>query len=360
MQINRYYIINELLGENHNYEKNSLYEYNSHMTSYDCQNNNINFFDGNIIKENKLLSSSIEKNIEIQKFEERSTNIKSLDLPNFYSFDEIMKLFEKICSDNAIKNKLKEGKCIDESPRYNFMKTLDKKRRREEEKNELFFAIKTNNAKKPGRKTQNVQRKEHDKMASDNIIKKIKAKLFESILNFNNTLLSKMNLNINLVKIDYKFIDKIGRQNELQLLKTLLKDILSWNITRKYKHIEEKYNKYIIESIIESKATINKYNDFNYDTLMFVLNITFRDWLNVLTGKNNFESLANDYKGNQDKINFNIIKESFVGINDFLGDLVEESDDKYFAFFVFYLYNYERWFCIKSPRTKKKKEEEIK
>ena len=92
---------------------------------------------------------------------------------------------------------------------------------------------------------------------------------------------------------------------------------------------------------------------------MFVFNITFRDWLNILTGKNNFESLTNDYKGKQDNINFNIIKDSFVGIKDFLGDLVEESDDKYFAFFIFYLYNYERWFFIKSPRTKKKKEEEI-
>ena len=93
---------------------------------------------------------------------------------------------------------------------------------------------------------------------------------------------------------------------------------------------------------------------------MFVLNMTFRGWLDVFTGKNNFENIANDYAGNQAKINFALIKESFVGIDNLLGDLVNKYDDQYFAFFVFYLYNYERWFCIKSPRKGKKNEEENK
>ena len=82
------------------------------------------------------------------------------------------------------------------------------------------------------------------------------------------------------------------------------------------------------------KKKLNEKNDFNNDTLMFVLNMTFRGWLDVFTGKDNFENIAKDYTGNQTKINFDLIKESFVGINTLLSDLIKESkvDDNYFAF----------------------------
>lgn len=30
----------------------------------------------------------------------------------------------------------------------------------------------------------------------------------------------------------------------------------------------------------------------DYDTLMFILNLTFHDWLNLFTGKQNFKDLA--------------------------------------------------------------------
>lgn len=96
----------------------------------------------------------------------------------------------------------------------------------------------------------------------------------------------------------------------------------------------------------------------DYDTLMFILNLTFRDWLNLFTGKQNFKDLAEYYNVNRSSIDFDIIENSFVGINKVLPKLKEdynfykESDEKYFANFVFFLFIYERWFLIKKPRKK--------
>ena len=96
----------------------------------------------------------------------------------------------------------------------------------------------------------------------------------------------------------------------------------------------------------------------DYDTLMFILNLTFHDWLNLFTGKQNFKDLAEYYNVNRSSIDFDIIENSFVGINKVLPKLKEdynfdkESDEKYFANFVFFLFNYERWFLIKKPRKK--------
>ena len=89
-----------------------------------------------------------------------------------------------------------------------------------------------------------------------------------------------------------------------------------------------------------------------------LLNMTFSGWCDEFTGKNTFENLAKDYTGNQEKITFVLIKKSFVGINNLLIDLFNENEinNKYFAFLVFYLQNYEKLFFIRDPRNKKKKE----
>ena len=107
---------------------------------------------------------------------------------------------------------------------------------------------------------------------------------------------------------------------------------------------------------------LNEKNDFNYDTLMFVLNISFRKWLDVFTGKDNIENIGKDYTGNQTKINFELIKDSFVGINTLLSDFEKKykNDNNYFALFVFYLYNYERYSFLKSTKKNNKNEEKVK
>ena len=307
------------------------------------------------------IPTSLDKiKIQFKNLEESSTNLKTLLLPKFYSYNEIMNVVCKICANNTIKNKLKKGRDIEELLGNDFLSILNKKRKREDNYINFFNEGDKKDGNKRGRKTENCPEIKHDKMSADNIIKKIKTKLFEYIVKFFNLLLKKMKLINELVKIDYKYIDNLRCKNEFRIFNSTLKDILSFDISPKFKYKSKEYNKKVIEGIIENKIILNEKNDFNYDTLMFVLNMTFRGWLDVFTGKNNFENIANDYAGNQAKINFDLIKESFVGIDNLLGDLVNKYDDQYFAFFVFYLYNYERWFCIKSPRKGKKNEEENK
>ena len=317
-------------------------------------------FDQDNIKEMSIPTSLDKIKIEFQNLEESSTNLKTLLLPKFFSYDEIMNLVSTICTNNKIRNKLKKGRSIEESFGYDYMSRLLKKRKREDNNINLFNEEEKKNENKRGRKAENCPETKHDKMSADNIIKKIKTKLFEYIVKFFNLLLKKMKLINELAKIDYKYIDNLKCENEFRNFKSTLKDILSLDISPKYKNKKKEYNKKVIEAIIENEIILNEKNDFNYDTLIFVLNMTFRGWLDVFTGKNNFENIANDYAGNQAKINFDLIKESFVGIDNLLGDLVNKYDDQYFAFFVFYLYNYERWFCIKSPRKTKKNKEENK
>ena len=336
---------------------------NNYDNIYDYLDMNNHLYDINNIKEISEISipASIDKmKIESKKIEESSTNPKTLLLPQFYSFDNIIDFIDKICNNTQIKTKFNEGRSIEKSIGYRFMCTLNKKIKREDENVDLFTEEKIKKGKKRGRKAKSMPKKEHDRMASDNIIKTTKTKSFEYILKFINLLLKKMNLNFELVKLDHKYVNDLSRENEFRIFNSKLKDILSLDISPKFKKKEKDNNKKVIEAIIENEKKLNEKNDFNYDTLMFVLNMTFRGWLDVFTGKNNFENITNDYADNQAKINFDLIKESFVGIDNLLGDLVNKYDDQYFAFFVFYLYNYERWFCIKSPRKGKKNEEENK
>ena len=317
-----------------------------------------NYFADKIIKnENGIPAPSAKVKIEFKVFEENSTNCKTPLLPDFYSLDDIMNILDKICHNKLIKKKLNGGRSIEKSIGYDYMCTLNKKRKREVKNIILFDEEKKeiNNRAKRGRKARNFSEIEHNKMTPDNIIKKIKAKLFEYIVKFFNSLLNKIRLDNELAKIDYKFVDKIKRENEFQLLKSRLKDVLSLDVSPRYKLYDKAYNKRFIKAIIENEKTLNEKNDYNYDTLMFVLSMTFRGWFDVFTGKDNFENISKDYTGNQKKINFGLIKESFVGVNTLLSDLIKKSkvDDNYFAFYVFYLYNYERWFFLKSPRNKK-------
>ena len=361
--------MHRLLEENENNEERIIFPNNNLITFNENQslnlsdeeyNNNCCVDENNKKKKTIPASNDIIK-IEFKNSEEIPTNTKTLLIPKFYSLDEIMNILNNSCNNNKIINTINEGKSIETTGEYEFMSTLNKKRKRDENENILFdeeIIKDEKNEKYRGRKTENRPIKRHDKMAADNIIKKIKAKLFEYNLQFINLLLSKMNLNVKLLKLNYIYIDRLKRDKEFQLFQTLLKDIYSLDASPKYSQKGTNYNRRVIEALIKSEKKLNERNCFYYDTLIFVLNMTFRGWFDVFTGKNNFENLVKDYTGDQSRINIELIKESFVGINNLLNNLLNgnEIDNKYFACFVFYLYNYERWFFIKPPRNRKKEE----
>ena len=108
----------------------SLNESDSPIIS-DFHSINNYIFDQDNIKEMSIPTSLDKIKIEFQNLEESSTNLKTLLLPKFFSYDEIMNLVSTICTNNKIRNKLKKGRSIEESFGYDYMSRLLKKRKRE-------------------------------------------------------------------------------------------------------------------------------------------------------------------------------------------------------------------------------------
>lgn len=282
--------------------------------------------------------------------DESKLTISNINLPEFYSMEQIC---EKI-SDKEIQTKLKVGE-TEKSYEYNYMKNLNKKIKRDNEgynNNPHSIYLKNEkNKKKRGRKSIIKSLNVHNRMTPDNIIKKIKSILFKYIIEFLNKLLKKVSKKIKLAKLDYKYINKLKRKDDLLSLKIKLKELLSLNISPKYRSLKKDYDKKIIEQIEnKNEFIINEDNNHFYDTLIFVLNLSFGDWLDLFTRKKNCEDLFNYYGIDKNNINNKIIEESFLGINEVLNQF--EENEKYFSRFVFYLYNYERWFFIKKPRNR--------
>ena len=241
------------------------------------------------------------------------------------------------------------------------MKFLKKKKKGENYFNLIIEKEKNSDKKKRGRKASVNPSIIHNNMSEDNIIKKIKAKLFNYIIIFFNRILQKVNINdIKLLKLDYKYINNLSKIFELQLFTNKLKDLLYLDISSKYSsksnnEIKDN-NKNIIEKIENKTLVKNNGNEKIYDTLIFLLNLTYLDWLNLLTAKTSFNELARQNNVNEKSIDFNIIGNSFGGINEILSKfLKKQKDQQYFTSFVFLFFNYERWFMIKRERRRKKK-----
>ena len=283
---------------------------------------------------------------------EKSTNIKTNiceNIPDFYSIDDIIE-----------KTKIDLNREIENSDEYFFLRTKGKKKGR---KNQIEILInnkeeeENSNKKKRWRKTSRNSNIVHDKNVGDNIMKKIKCQLFKYIIPFFNELLKIFN--IKLLKLDYKYIRKLNHSYELKLFECKLKDLLSLYISPKYKdkNLNNDYNKKIIDNFINKENKENE-NIFNknkkiYDTLIFLFNLTYRDWSNLMTEKTNFEELAQN--NNVDNIDFEIINNNFVGINKLLNNLKIEECEEYYSHFIFLFFNYERWFSLKHLRKKNKK-----
>ena len=190
-------------------------------------------------------------------------------------------------------------------------------------------------------------------MTADNIIKKIKNIIMKNIIDFLNQLLKETTKNVKLCKLDYKYSNQINRAVEFKLLRMKLKELASLDISPKYVKAQKYYNREIIKKIInKEESIIDETQENYYNTLMFVFNLTFSEWLDLLTVKKNVKDLASYYKVNG-KINLDLIENNFVGINQILSNF--EENENYFARFVFYFYNYERWFYLKAGRIIKKK-----
>ena len=210
----------------------------------------------------------------------------------------------------------------------------------------------------------------HDKYAPDNIINKIKNILKKYLIIFINNIINKLydqdkiifilttlhlptnsNSKTIIKDIEYKSLSSIKKKDEnLNLLNYNLRELLSFNLSERYKTIYEKeedfsdYNKKIIEYILE---------DDNYQVLFTFIfkELKLENWLDIFIYKKElsdfptFESLDINIKG--------IVINSLVRIEDFFKELNKQKDI-YFVSFLLLIYNYKRYYMIKRGRKAKK------
>ena len=332
-----------------------------------------NFIEGNshIIQNNNPIDLFKEENIEFNKYSsekrtEHKTQKSKNELNNFnfisqnkkfiidnisfkyFSLDDIHDIVEKKGLSD-IKNSVKKNKFIDILE----CKLCNKKRKRDNDKkkyNDLNENGKKENRIKRGRKgDRNIKGEVHNKMSSDNIIKKIKGKIIQYLVIFMNNILEKKEIDKNKIyNINYQYINQLKKCIDLELLEKTLKDILSMKITSKIKTLDENFNKIFIEKIENKQEKVK-----DYDTVMLTLNMKFKDFLSLFTFKKNIDDIIkeNGWEEYAPKINFKKIEESLVDAEVLLNQIYKESDPQYLSTFIFLLFNYERWFYVKSARN---------
>ena len=205
---------------------------------------------------------------------------------------------------------------------------------------------------------------EHNKNSEDNIIKKIKVKITNYLINFINKVINssfseeKIKSYIKKIKddkepetkdlirnLDYgQTINMNKKEQNLMFLKMSLKEYLSFDISRKFKHYPKDSNKIIINEILK--------NEKDDKILMFILNdLTLEDFIDIFTRKKEFDSFN---KLNNEQINF--LKENFTYVESLLEKIYnEDNDNYYFSRFIVILYNLRRFFFVKESRKVRRK-----
>ena len=290
----------------------------------------------------------------------KSTQIKTNEnncLPILYTSNDILNIFNKESNKHKYFDSLKQLNFKQDIE--NDLQLTKKKRKRNNNKDDnVSILIKDNfkegekKSKKRGRKTNKILKSEiHDKKSPDNIIKRVKTSIFKYPLFFLNNILkaSSTTNKYELLRIDYRFINRLKKEEEFKLLDMSLKEIYSKNISPKYNKYDKDFNKKNIESIINSGVD---------NTIIFVFNMTLRDWLDIFTLKKTVNDLLNKSNNiNYQNIDIEKIEKNLVRIDRLLKKINEDNkDEDYMSLFIFYLYNYERWFYLKRGRSRDKKE----
>ena len=347
----------------HELSATKLYKNNSNFLNYICEQEVSNYMNN---MNNKIYFLSNIKNEIPNKIEANEIQTYIIDLsPKKLIKTNILEIYEKKkisyeYKENNVINKIYDYKSIINKLQKNFYpntiieKIKDDAISQKDKDSISLFAIKNkkikgkNNGKqniikdkeekeiKKGRKTLRDKIKgNHKKDSADNIIKKIKTLFFTCVIEYIEIFLKKYKKNyereIILLKLDYaKYINRLKKDVDLKLLNKPLKYIASLDISKKYHKINDVcWNKKIIEKILEKEKDNKEIND--------LLNMSFNEWIDIFIYKKDWE-----YNIKYDKL------------RTFIGKMSEEDDEEYFSRFIFYLYNYKRWFLNKLGRDRDK------
>lgn len=290
------------------------------------------------LKNLKINSSQEDENKEQTKVIsiEKIMEILEKNIPNTYK-----NISKNIVYDNHIK----------EAEDHLLLKKKRVRKSDEEFENMKNECNKKETIKRRGRKIMNNRYTgHHDKYTADNMIKKVKGEIFDYSLGFTNNMLNKYKEGNRgaLFPLDYKIKDTINQEKDLNILNMSLKDLFSNEITSKIKSKskEKDFNKKKLEKIL---------NEETDDTILFTLNMRFIDWFDIFTFKKTLIEVLNQYNNNNKYIDLDKIKKNLITIDTLLIKKSKKNLDE-FSLFLFYIYNYERWFKNKKPRKKKYKQ----
>ena len=263
-----------------------------------------------------------------------------------YNLDDIIyklkdDIFKKLIEKGKEDQKLKKAE--------NDIQIINKKRKRDNNLDNQINNIKYERGRKGN--DDSTERK-HNKFSADNIIKKIKTQLFNNLIKFvNGIIFSRTNEGIKkcIKKVKYKeYADSLKKDKNINDLHMSIKDILSYDISKKYSSLEKEkdYNKKKLESISK---------EYNNDKIInFVFNMKFVEWINIFLSKKKVKDF-----GVLDEEECKEFEKYLPEVNNLLEEIKQKNDEKYLSYFIFYLYNFENWFYKKNGRTKKKNNNEI-
>ena len=313
----------------------------SNINTSQTNENNVYSSNINTVVKQKIIDEpkpqeNIISNI-YEKYEKSEDKISLIEEKNkIYNCNTIISILKKNSFPDKIIEKIKEDFITPKFSQAISLFEIKNKRKRNRKK---INDIEKEEVKR-GRKTlfDNNNERKHKKESQDNIIKKIKALFFTSVVEYIEIFLNQYKKNyigvIKLLKLDYaKYVNRIKKDVNLKLLDTPLKDLVSLDTSKMYRKNEDIcWNKKIIDKIIVKEKDNKPIND--------LLNMSFIEWIDIFLYKKDWEYT----------INFNKFKS-------FLEKISLDDDDQYLSKFILYMYNYKRWFLNKKGRCFHKNDE---
>ena len=262
----------------------------------------------------------------LKENDENNYEDKNINLSKIYNIFEIKNLLKNFPKETL--EKIREEFISKKDKESIYLFEL-KKQRKKREKSNFKFNLK----RRKKNNGDDIERK-HDKNQSEKKKKKCKGIFFSNLIEYINEYINTYKINdkenFELLKLNYeKYINNLKKENEIKLLNTQLKDVASFEISDKYNKNKD-FNKIQVNRILEQEK--------NNQIINNLLNMTFGEWIDIFTFKN--------------KMDNNI---EFFGIHNILRKISETSNNDYFSRFIFYLFNYKRWFINKKGRSRKRK-----
>ena len=184
-----------------------------------------------------------------------------------------------------------------------------------------------------------VKREENEKYSNDNLLRRAKTILFDSLLKYDNYIISKVfddqignGINVKkLLKINHSQIKNINANYNRDLIKTSQGKIFSENISKRHTYYPLDHNKKLINKLL------NETDDKKRKTFINLFSKTLKECIQHITGQKN---------------------EELKGLENFYEkEIIElEEDDKFKKEIKKFIDNYEEIINKKKPRKTKQKE----